>query len=233
VGGGSLVIGALLGLWLRLPPRALGLVMAFGAGVLFSAVAFELTEESYHLGGAVPVIAGLALGALAFYFADLAVDRSGGHDRKRSGGQQADGSGTAIVVGALMDGIPESVAIGASLVGGEGVGLAVVGAVFLSNLPESMSAATGMRRAQARPSHIVALWAAVALLSGGAAAAGYGVLGLASPVVLATMQAFAGGAILTMLADTMMPEAFEQGGALTGLVTVLGFTVAFLLSATA
>jgi ZIP family zinc transporter len=181
----------------------------------------------------VPVIAGLAVGALAFYFADLIVDRRGGRHRKRSGGQQADGSGPAIVVGALMDGIPESVAIGASLVGGEGVGLAVVGAVFLSNLPESMSAATGMKRAGAQPSHILALWAGVAVLSGLAAAAGYGVLGHASAVVLAAIQAFAAGAILIMLADTMMPEAFEHGGGVAGLVTVLGFTAAFLLSAVA
>jgi ZIP family zinc transporter len=205
--------------------------MAFGAGVLFSAVAFELTAESYRRGGPAAVIVGLAAGALAFYFADLLVDRRGGEDRKRSGGEQADGSSRAIVVGALMDGIPESVAIGASLVGGGGVGGAVVAAVFLSNLPESMSAATGMRRADVPRARILGLWLAVTIVSGVAAAAGYGLLGQASPVLLAGMQAFAAGAILTMLADTMMPEAFKHGGGVAGLVTVLGFTAAFLLSA--
>lgn len=230
VGGASLLLGAVIGLWLDVSQRVIGLVMAFGAGVLISAVAFELTSESYRTGGAAAVIVGLAAGAVAFYLADLAIDRRGGHARKHSGGQQAEGSASAIVVGALMDGIPESVAIGASLLGGGQVGVAVVAAVFLSNMPESMSAATGMRRAGARRSHILWLWAAVTLVSGVAAAVGYGVLGEAPPVMLAGMQAFAAGAILTMLADTMMPEAFEHGGGTAGLVTVLGFTAAFMLS---
>ncbi|MGI8595714.1 MAG: ZIP family metal transporter [Thermoleophilaceae bacterium] len=230
LGGSSLLLGAVVGLWLDVSQRVIGLVMAFGAGVLISAVAFELTSESYRTGGAAAVIGGLAAGAVAFYLADLVIDRRGGHARKRSGGQQAEGSAPAIVVGALMDGIPESVAIGASLLGGGQVGVAVVAAVFLSNMPESMSAATGMRRAGARRSHVLWLWVGVTLITGVAAAVGYGVLGEASPVLLAGMQAFAAGAILTMLADTMMPEAFEHGGSTAGLVTVLGFTSAFMLS---
>jgi ZIP family zinc transporter len=129
-----------------------------------------------------------------------------------------------------MDGIPESAAIGLSLLGGKGVGVAVVAAVFLSNVPESLSAATGMQKAGHSTRYILALWAAVMLISALAAMAGYGLLGGASGNVVAFVQAFAAGAILTMLADTMMPEAFEHGGSLVGLITVLGFALAFFLS---
>ena len=130
----------------------------------------------------------------------------------------------------MLDGIPESVAIGVSLVGGGSVGVAVVAAVFLSNVPESLSAATGLRKAGHSPRWIVGLWLGVALISALAAALGYAFLGDASPNVIGFIQAFAAGAILTMLADTMMPEAFEHGGKVVGLMTCLGFAVAFVLS---
>lgn len=232
VGGAALLLGAALGLRLPVTQRQIGLVMAFGSGVLISALAFELTAEAFDRGGSDVVALGLAAGALTFFVGDLAVDRRGGEHRKRSGGQQASGAGAAIVVGAMLDGVPESVAIGVSLLGGEGVGVAVVAAVFLSNVPESMSAATGLRAAGRSAAWIMRLWLGVALLTAAAAAIGYGVLGDASPDTVGVIQAFAAGAILTMLADTMMPEAFEQGGRITGLVTVLGFAVAFLLSTT-
>jgi ZIP family zinc transporter len=230
VGGFALLIGAAAGLWLPASQRTIGLIMAFGAGVLISALAFELTEEAFDRGGTAVVAGGVALGAIAFFLADLAVDRRGGQHRKRSGGEQSDGSGTAIVVGALMDGIPESVAIGVSLVGGGTVGATVVAAVFLSNIPESLSAATGLQKAGRSTGYVLGLWSGVVAISTVAALVGYLVLGDASPATIGAIQAFAAGAILTMLADTMMPEAFEHGGALTGLATVLGFSLAFLLS---
>jgi len=136
----------------------------------------------------------------------------------------------AIVIGAVLDGIPESVVIGLSLLSGGGVGLAVVAAVFLSNVPEALSAATGLRKAGRSAGYIIGLWTAVMLVSGLASALGYGLLGGAADNLVAGIQAFAAGAILTMLADTMMPEAFEHGGRLVGVVTVLGFAAAFLLS---
>lgn len=138
VGGFSLVLGAVAGLTFPTNQRVIGLIMAFGGGVLISAVAFELTEEAFVQGGADAVAAGLAGGSLAFFTGDWMIDRRGGNHRKRSGGQNEEGGGTAIALGALMDGIPESIAIGASLLAGNGVG---VGAVFLSNIPESLSAA--------------------------------------------------------------------------------------------
>jgi zinc transporter, ZIP family len=230
VGGFALLVGAVVGLMLPASQRTIGLVMAFGAGVLISALAFELTDEAFQRGGADAVAFGLAAGAVAFFAGDWVVDHRGGRHRKRSGGEQSDGSGTAIVVGALMDGIPESVAIGVSLIGGGSVGASVVAAVFLSNVPESLSAATGLHKAGRSTRYILGLWAAVVVTSALASTAGYALLGGASGNVIAAIQAFAAGAILTMLADTMMPEAFEHGGSVVGLVTVLGFSSAFLLS---
>jgi ZIP family zinc transporter len=230
VGGFSLLLGAVLGLKFPASQRVIGLVMAFGAGVLISALAFELTEEAFAQGGSDAVAFGLAAGALAYFAGDWVIDHKGGNHRKRSGGQEEEGGGTAIALGALMDGIPESIAIGVSLLAGNGVGIAMVTAVFLSNIPESLSAATGMRKDGRSTRYILGLWSAVMVASSLAAALGYAFLDDVSGNVIAAIQAFAAGAILTMLADTMMPEAFEHGGAVVGLVTVLGFASAFLLS---
>jgi zinc transporter, ZIP family len=232
VGGVALLVGAGIGLRIGASQRIIALVMAFGSGVLVSALAFELTDEAFQRGGTDAVALGLAAGALAFFAGDWVVDHRGGQDRKRSGGQQSDGSAGGIVVGAMLDGIPESVAIGVSLLEGGGVSVAVVVAVFLSNVPESLSAATGLRRAGHSPRWILGLWLGVAVISALAAGLGYAVLGDASANVIGFIQAFAAGAILTMLADTMMPEAFEGGGRVVGLATVLGFAIAFLLSTT-
>jgi ZIP family zinc transporter len=232
VAGGALVLGAAAGLWLHPTQHVIGLIMAFGAGVLISALAFELTEEAFDIGGADAVAGGLGAGALTFFLGDLAIDARGGRDRKRSGGQQAGGSAPAIVLGAVLDGIPESAAIGLTLLEGGSVSGAVVAAVFLSNVPESLSAATGLSAAGHSQRWILALWTGVAVVSAFAAGAGYGMLGDASADTVAFIQAFAAGAVLTMLADTMMPEAFDHGGRAAGLLTVLGFSLAFLLSST-
>ena len=230
VGGVALLLGAGIGLVWRVPGRVIGAVMAFGAGVLISAVAFELVEEGFRNASATPVVLGLLGGSLVFFVGDWVIDHRGGEHRKRSGGQQAGGSAGAIVLGAMLDGIPESAAIGVSLVGGGSVGVAVVAAVFLSNMPESLSAAVGLRQAGHSVRWIMGLWLGVAVISALAAALGYAVLGSASPSTVAAVQSFAAGAILTMLADTMMPEGYEHGGSFVGLVTCAGFIAAFLLS---
>jgi len=232
VGGAALLVGALLGLYARASYRVIGLVMAFGAGVLISAVAFELTEEAFHSAGAAPVVVGLVSGSVVFFVGDWLVDRRGGHRRKSPTGEPQQGAGAmALVLGALLDGIPESAAIGVSVIGGGEVGIAMVAAVFLSNVPESMSASAGLKRAGRSTRQIVILWSVVMLASGLAAGLGYVLLEGASPAVVAGIQTFAAGAIITMLADTMMPEATEHAGRLVGLVTMLGFALAFLLSA--
>jgi ZIP family zinc transporter len=230
VGGFALLVGALVGVAVPVAHRLLGAVMAFGAGVLISAVAFDLVEEGFQSAGWWPVVLGMVGGALAFYLGDAVLDRFGGDGRKRSGGQQAGGAALAIVLGAVLDGIPESAAVGVTLLGGQGVGVAVVVAVFLSNVPESLSASVGLRRAGHSVRWILGLWLGVALVSAAAAAAGYGLLGGTSPATVAVVQAFAAGAILTMLADTMMPEAYSDAGRAVGLVTSAGFVAAFLLS---
>ena len=144
--GSSLLVGALVALRWTIPVRVIGWVLAFGSGVLISAVAFDLVEEGYERAGTTPVLIGLGAGALAFAVGDYILSRNGGSDRKRSGGQQAGGAAMAIALGAMLDGIPESAAIGVTLLGGGGVGVAMVAAVFLSNIPESMSAAVGLRK---------------------------------------------------------------------------------------
>jgi ZIP family zinc transporter len=230
VGGAALLLGALIGLKVRTGQRTIGLIMAFGAGVLISALAFELTAESFRRGGTATVAAGLAAGGILFFAGDWIIDHRGGDNRKRSGGEQEGGSGSAIVLGALMDGIPESVAIGVSLLGGGGVGVATVAAVFLSNVPEGLSSAAGMRQAGRSSAYVFGVWTAIAVISGVASLVGYAVFSRFSADVIAATTAVAAGAILSMLADTMMPEAFEEAHDWAGLITVAGFLAAFVLT---
>ena len=233
--GSALLIGAAVGFFARVPRRVTASVMAFGAGVLLSAVSFELIDEAHEQGGLLPVAIGAAAGALLYTGANVLLARHGARHRKRSGDEQPSereqpGSGTAIAVGALLDGVPESVVIGASLLAGGPVSLVTVIAVFLSNVPEGLSSAAGMRQAGRTRRYVFVLWTAIALISGAAALAGYTLLGGAPPEVLATITALAAGAILAMITDTMVPEAFADAHLLVGLITVLGFLVAFALS---
>jgi zinc transporter, ZIP family len=230
LGASSLLIGAVIGLGLRLPPTAIGLILGFGAGTLISAVAFELTEEAFELGGADTVTLGLALGALSYFAGDELLARRGAARRMSPRGGSGPDTANALVLGAVLDGIPESAVIGLSLLGGGGVSVPVLAAVFLSNMPESISSSSNMRRAGVGTRHVLTVWLGVVLISGISAAAGYGLLEGASDDWIGLIQAFAGGAVLTMLADTMMPEAFKEGGRAVGLLTVLGFALAYLLS---
>lgn len=218
-----------MGLYAGASRRVIAVVMALGAGVLVSSIAFELMEEAYRIGGLDAAAPGLLLGAVVFFLADREVNRRGGERRKNPGERQG-GSATAIAIGALLDGIPESAAIGISLIEGNGVGLALVAAVFLSNVPEGLSSAAGMKQAGRSTGYVLGLWGAVTLASTLAALFGYLFLDGASGNVVGTIQAFAAGAILTMLASTMMPEAYEEGGPVVGIVTSIGFLLAFVLS---
>ena len=205
--------------------------MAFGAGVLISAVSFELVAEAFETAaGSGSLALGLFAGALTFFVGDALVDRMGGGGRKKMRGTAGAGSALAIVLGIVLDGIPESAVIGLGLLEGTGVSVAVIAAVFLSNLPEAIAATTGLEADGWERRRIIGLWVIVALVCGLASLLGYVALDSAGPSALAFVLAFAGGAILTMLADTMMPEAFEHGGKLVGLVTTLGFGLAFALT---
>jgi zinc transporter, ZIP family len=230
-GSSSLVIGGLLALRVRIGSLLLGLIMAFGTGVLISAVAYELVEEAFRTSsGSANVPLGLACGSLTFFVGDSVIDRMGGADRKRSGGGQASGTALAIVLGTVLDGIPESVVLGLTILTGDGVSAAIMVAVFLSNLPESIAATVGLSASGWAAARIVGLWLLVTAVAGIAALAGYALLDTASPRTVAFVLSFAGGAILTMLADTMMPEAFDHGGRYVGLATTAGFGLAFGIS---
>jgi ZIP family zinc transporter len=235
IASSSLLIGALLVMWRPIRQKTLGLVMAFGAGVLISAVAYELVAEAVDIGGASadgywPVAAGLAAGALTFFVGDWYIDRLGGDKRKRSE-QEAGGSALPLTLGIVLDGIPESITLGLTLLAGEGVGAAMLAAVFLSNLPESMAATTGFEKSGRSRRWTIGLWLLIIAVSGLASLAGYGLLDGASDRTVAFVLAFAGGAVLTMLADTMMPEAFVYGGKTVGLLTTLGFAVSVAIVA--
>lgn len=229
IAASSLVFGALLTFWLKPGRRLIGLIMAFGAGTLISAIAYDLVEDAADSGRALTLTAGLALGAIAFFVGDWWVDRAGGEHRKRSGGEQAQGSSFGIFIGTLLDGMPESFILGAALVTGGGISAAFLAAVFISNLPEAMGATTGMSTAGWSKQRMMGIWLAVVGVSAVSAALGYALTWVwALDGVLA--QAFAAGALLTMLSDSMMPEAFENGGKPAGLLTVLGFIAAFAMS---
>ena len=226
----SLVIGALFALRFRISLRSIGLIMAFGAGVLISAVAFDLVEEAVDKSsGHGWVVGGLFAGCLVFFGGDWLIDRLGGGDRKDADGDQGSGSALAIVLGTVLDGIPESMVIGLTIYEGGAVGAAYLAAVFISNLPESISSTSGLLAGGWVKARILWMWIAIALISGVASLAGYGLFQNSSPDTVAFVLAFAAGAILTMLAETMMPEAFEHGGKLVGVVTALGFAVAFTI----
>jgi ZIP family zinc transporter len=228
----SLMIGGVLALVFKVSGRLLGLILGFGAGVLISAVAFELVEEAFTTSdGSAWVAVGLFTGALVYFTGDELIDRRGGEKRKSMGGEQEEGTALAIVLGIVLDGIPESVVIGLTLLEGGTVSVAMLAAVFLSNLPEAIGATSGLALAGWKRWHILGLWGIVILISGLASLAGYGLFGDASPTAVAFVLAFAGGAILTMLAETMMPEAYLRGGRAVGLLTTLGFGVAFGISA--
>jgi ZIP family zinc transporter len=225
----ALVAGALIGLTGLVPRRYVALVMAFGAGALISALAYDLTEDAFAHGGTLPVAAGLAAGALVYFAGDQLLHQEGAA-RLGARVQQVGTNGPAIVLGALLDGIPESVVLGTTLLAGAGISLPFLAAVFVSNVPEGLSAADDLLKEGRRPAGIIGLWVAVAAVSGLAAALGYELLGKMGSGGVPLIQAFAAGAILTMLTDTMIPEAFADGGDWAGLATVLGFATAFLLS---
>jgi ZIP family zinc transporter len=229
VASASLILGAWLGKVAKPSTRTVGLVMGFGAGALISAVSFELVAESIDLGGAVSLTLGLAGGAITFFVADLLIDRAGGQGRKQHVGKD-EGTGLAIVAGAALDGIPESIILGVSLIGGGSVSLAFLAAVLVSNLPEGVGAASSLSRAGVPTRKILLGFLAISIASGLAAAVGYLVFDSLQPRALAIVQAFAAGALLTMVMDTMAPEAFDDAGMWSGLVAVAGFELAFLLS---
>jgi ZIP family zinc transporter len=226
----SLVVGGLIAIRYDLSQRTIGLVMGFGAGVLIAVLSVDLAVDAYERSSSLVLAAGLLAGGLTFYAGDRLLDRFGADKRKSSGGGQVDGNPRAIVLGVVLDGIPESAAIGVALIEGEAIGVAFVVAVFLSNLPESLSASSGLKKAGYSAGWIIRLWVLVAIVCALAAMLAFGLLDESRQSLIAFVLAFAAGAILAMLADTMMPEAFEHAGRAVALVTVLGFALGFAIT---
>ena len=214
----SLILGGFLGVARRWPERLVGLVLAFGAGALISAVSFDLAEEGARIGGPSAVGAGLAIGALTYFGLDRLIER---------GGQ---GGGAALALGALLDGIPEQMVLGIGLAAGEGVGVGLLVAIFVSNLPEAIGASADLRAAGHGPGTIRHLWLIVAVACTLATVGGFAVGDATSGGLQAAINGFAAGALLVMLVDSMVPEARAKAGPRAGLVTVLGFALAAALS---
>jgi ZIP family zinc transporter len=220
----SLMIGAVLATAVSLSDRIVGLLMAFGAGALVSSVSFELADEAFTLSGVALFSLGLALGALSFYGGDRWLEAREGRRRPHRTAPGSTG-GLTLALGALLDGIPEQAVLGIGLAAGESADVALIAAIFISNLPEAIGSAAHMQRGPA-----LRLWSGVTAAGILATVVGYGLLDGASDELRGVVDAFAAGAVLCMLIDSMIPEAREKGGRVAGLATILGFALAVALS---
>ena len=234
----GLLIGASIAVVFRarLSHGMIAAVMGFGGGVLIAVLSVDLMETAFKDGGPVAAISGVLLGAVVFSTTNWLLARHGARHRNRCGEcvhqpseTEHKGSGLAIAVGAILDGIPESLVVGASLLGGGKIGLGLVAGFFLANIPQGLSSAAGMKVAGRSSAYIFSVWTGIPLISGLAAAAGYLLLGSAAPALTGAILAFAAGGVLAMLAETMIPEAFEDAQPFIGFITVVGFLTAFLI----
>jgi ZIP family zinc transporter len=225
---GTLLIGMALAYFNVVGKRATALIMAFGAGAIISATAYQLLlpAAAEDVGHFAPIALGIAAGALTFYFADRWVDRMGGAERMDIEGAQASGSGMGILLGSLLDGVPESLVLGMSLVHSPQVSLAFIFAVAIGNIPQGLGGTAGMLAAGWPRRRITGLWLMVCALSILAAALGYWLAQSFGGTTGAVMDSFAAGALLVMRTASMIPDSFEHGGREAGLLLVLGFSVA-------
>ena len=236
VAGGALLLGSAIAWFVKVPAKVVAGIMAFGAGVLISALTLELVSEAMDQGGLLATSGGFLAGAVIYVGLNILLARSGARHRKRSGDQQPSaqedsGSGGAIAIGALLDGVPASMVLGLSVLGGPGLSVPMFAAVFISNVPEGLSSSAGWKRAGRGAGYVFGIWGAIALASGLAALAGFALLDGASPGTLAAVNALAAGAILAMITDTMIPEAFAEDSLYSGLLATLGFLAALTLHA--
>jgi len=230
--GFSLILGVIIGTTLKISQKIIAAVMAFGSGVLICALTFGLMEEAFKHGGFDAVIIGFLLGGLAFISGDFLIHKIGGRNHKRKAHFRStkETNGKAIVLGSLLDGVPESMALGVALLSNKGIGLLMFVAIFLSNLPESLSSIDDLQKEGLSRQRIYLAWSIVSLCVASSVVLSFLFLKNLGLNALGVIESFASGAILAMLADSMMPEAYEDGGSLIGFLTMLGFLTAFILS---
>jgi ZIP family zinc transporter len=230
LGAAALLVGALIAYLLDPSRQVMAVIMALGTGLLIGSVSFELVDEALEHQAVAWVALLVLVGAATFTVGNWILSRRGGGERKDPTGEQADGSALAIVLGSVLDGIPESFVLGLTVLQG-GVSVSLLAGVALSNLPEGMSSSSGLKAAGWPRRRVVAMWSLVVLVSAISAAAGWMLLDPHSGRTGALVQSFAAGALLAMLADTLLPEAYEVEGILTGSLVVTGFAVSLALSA--
>lgn len=225
----ALFLGQLLAKPLGRSERAIGLMMGFGGGTLLAAVAYELIPE-HTLDDGWQIVTSALAGALVYYVGDRIVDRSGGQARTAvAQGSGEGGSGAAMFLGALLDGVPEAFVLGLGLALGGQISLAFLAAIFVSNIPQGLAGTTSLQEAGTSDRRITLSWALLTLACGVVSLLGY-LMADHLTHVGTYASAFAGGAVLMMLADSMVPESYRHGGRLVGLLTVVGFLVAGVLT---
>jgi ZIP family zinc transporter len=229
VSGSALVLGACLGLYGNLKRETIAVIMAFGGGVLVSVIAFDLMDEAFGHSGLLLSTGGCLAGAFLFTAVATLADEYN-RRRHRAGADEGASRGLGIAIGSFIDSIPESIVIGVSLIEGEGVALATVIAVFVSNVPESLASSAGMKAGGTAPRHILLLWCGIAVTSGLLSLAGFAVFSGLPPGWTAIMEAIGAGALLAMIADSMIPEAFAEAHNTAGFVAALGFVSGYALS---
>ena len=222
----SLILGGIIAIRFTLSNRTIGIIMGFGAGTLISAISYELVFEAVKMGKGTGFPAfGLFAGAATFFFSDKLIGNFGTNHRLKVGAAKSSSLVIPMVLAIILDGVPESIVLGLGLFEGGTVSLAMLVAIFISNLPEAIAGSSGMKEGGWSKRKIVLLWVTIALLCALSTVAGFALFSGASKEWLSFIQAFAGGAILMMLANSMIPEAYEHGGKLAGVFTVLGFFV--------
>lgn len=226
LGTSSLILGGIIAIRFTLSNRVIGIIMGFGAGTLISAISYELIFEAVKMGKGTgfPAI-GLLAGAATFFLADKIIGNLGARNRMKVGASKSSSLVIPMVLAIILDGVPESIVIGLGIFEGGSVSLAMLVAVFISNLPEAIAGSSGMKEGGWSKKKILTLWLFIALFCAFATMAGFSLFSGASNQWISFIQAFAGGAILMMLANSMIPEAYEHGGKLAGVFTVLGFFV--------
>jgi ZIP family zinc transporter len=226
--GGALLIGAVIAWFVEVPRSVVASVMAFGAGVLISALAFDLVGEAMAESGLWPTVSGFATGAIVYVFVNVLLDKRDVRNR-RGAGEDSPGTGTGIAAGALLDGVPESMALGLSMLGGQGVSIPILTAIVISNVPEGLASTAELKASGKKASFVFVLWGGIALAAAVASLAGFTILADAPVETTGFITALAAGAMLAMISDTMIPDAFRSAHSYTGLLATMGFLTSLIV----